>query len=119
MHHRKAAWTGENLGQAVPFPKGNLMRNVVLTPLRTALLSALGAALAGSCGGSVSGDSGGSGAGSPTSSSGSGGEVCAGAQPITGSDGRDTGFARCPDGTIHRREALACSPVIEARACDA
>lgn len=35
---------------------------------------------------------------------------CAGATAIPASDGSPSGFARCPDGTVHRVEKAACNP---------
>jgi hypothetical protein len=65
------------------------------------------------------------GAGAGTSSSnttatGTGGSTpveCAGAVPVLAADGADSGFARCPDGTIHRNQALACNPNAGVNAC--
>src|SRR5439155_1371909 len=48
---------------------------------------------------------------------GPGDAVCAGAKPLPATDGTPSGFAQCPDGTIHRNQAVACDPVIVAPAC--
>jgi hypothetical protein len=42
---------------------------------------------------------------------------CAGATPILATDGTDSGFHSCPDGTIHRATAKACNPDTGVVAC--
>lgn len=90
------------------------MRSPQLAHLRFTLLAALGLG-AGACGSSVdtpAGPSGTGGSGAGTSSgpgSGGGSAVCDGAVPVPASDGSDSGYMRCPDGTIHRVAALACN----------
>ncbi len=98
--------------------------------LRTSILAALGVGVLG-CGGSVVVDVGGAGGGSGTSgtsgtstgnttvSTGTGipSSVCAGAVPIMTTDGADSGFARCPDGTIHRVAVTSCNSKINSPAC--
>jgi hypothetical protein len=74
---------------------------------------------------STSSGSGGAGGASTTSTtSGTGGgtggaadTVCAGATPILDPMGKPTGFSNCPDGTIHRAQAIDCDPTIDAPAC--
>src|SRR5262245_35644268 len=86
--------------------------------LRIALLGALGASAA-ACGSDVgnaategsggtgSGDPGSTGNGAGSTGTGASG-VCAGAVPVPASDGADSGYMKCPDGTIHRAVAEAC-----------
>jgi hypothetical protein len=71
------------------------------------------------------------GAGGGTTSSGHGGTagmggmnggggmdpVCAGATVILTNDKTPSGFAECPDGTVHRVEAVTCDPTISAPSC--
>src|SRR5262245_41352147 len=92
-----------------------------LSAFRASLLAALGLHLAG-CGGKVvvdpAGGAGASGQGSSgQSSAGSGQPLCEGAAPILGTNGMDTGFVRCADGTIQRVAALSCDTKIDAPAC--
>ncbi len=57
---------------------------------------------------------------SSTSSSSSGipAGVCPGGEAIVESDGTESGYARCPDGTVHRYDAtIACSTAIDAPSC--
>ena len=60
---------------------------------------------------------------SGSSSSGAGygdappGAACEGAQAILTPEGVYSGFARCPDGTTHRVEAVACDPTICVKPC--
>lgn len=89
-----------------------MSRRSSFMPLRFSILAALG--LAG-CGEVTTPGSGGSGGGG-----GNGGgpsSPCAGAVPVKASDGTDSGFAKCPDGTVHRVFAAACDPTIDAPAC--
>jgi hypothetical protein len=103
------------------------------TSLRLALLTALGMGVA-VCDGSVeietepgvdptcdtsstkSSGSGGGGAGGAIGAP--PGAVCEDAEAILAADGSYSGFARCPDETIHRTEAVACSPALCVKACD-
>ena len=82
--------------------------------LRHSLLGALGLAGAAGlgCGGKAVIDGGG-GAGA-----GGTGEVCAGAVPVPAKNGAASGYMRCPDGTVHRAQALACASTIDALAGD-
>ncbi len=74
-----------------------------LSSLRVSLFAALGLA---ACGGDVDTSSTGSGNGG---SSGSGStKECDGAVAIKSTKGTDTGFATCPDATVHRTHAGAC-----------
>jgi hypothetical protein len=88
----------------------HLSRLPSLASFRSSILAALGLA---ACGGQVvvpegSGGSGNS-TGSSSSSSGMPAE-CAGAMPVPAADGSPSGFARCPDGTVHRVQPVACNP---------
>jgi hypothetical protein len=61
-------------------------------------------------------------ASSSSSSSATGGvggaaQECAGVVPVPASDGSDSGFARCPDDTIHRTTPAACDPSVGVVAC--
>jgi hypothetical protein len=67
-----------------------------------------GQAGAGGAGGS--GGQGGSGAGFVD-------PVCEGAMLVLSAQGKPTGFAQCPDSTLHRIEPVACDPTIDAPAC--
>lgn len=74
-----------------------------LVSLRASLLAAMGLA---ACGGEVTlppGTGGNGGAGGAAST------LCAGAVSINAADGSATGFERCPDGTVFRAQAKACS----------
>lgn len=67
-----------------------------------------------------SGAAGGSGAtGGTGAGGGSGGApvVCVGATPVMEADGSESGYYECPDGTKHRVEAVECSSVVTAPAC--
>ncbi|WP_437998854.1 ferritin-like domain-containing protein [Sorangium sp. So ce185] len=80
-------------------------------PLRASIWAALGLT-ASACGGHVTVDpasTGGEGGGA-TGSTGAADPafVCDGAVPLPQPNGAHSGFARCPDGTIHRVEAVAC-----------
>jgi hypothetical protein len=66
---------------------------------------------------SSSGSTGTAGAGGSGGAAGPGDAVCAGAQPLPATDGTPSGFAQCPNGTIHRDQVVACDPVIVAPAC--
>lgn len=58
---------------------------------------------------------------SNTSSSSSGipGTLCMGAEPIMEEDGTESGYARCPDGTIHRYDAtIACDTTFGGQRCE-
>ena len=85
-----------------------------------------GGATTASGSGGATGSSGSGGAGSVAASSGAGGDgglapgdaVCAGATPIPATNGMPSGFAQCPDGTIHRNQAVACDPTIAAPVCN-
>ncbi|MFT3765885.1 MAG: ferritin-like domain-containing protein [Minicystis sp.] len=83
-------------------------------------------------GGAASTGTGAGGAATSSSTSGSGGAgtggmgtggtapvdpVCAGAEAIYASDGTPSGFALCPDNTIHRVEKATCDATIDAPAC--
>ena len=72
----------------------------------------------------ASGSNGATDASTSSSGSGAGGDgglagdaVCAGATPIPATNGMPSGFAQCPDGTIHRNQAAACDPTIAAPVC--
>lgn len=71
----------------------------------------------------VSSSSGSGGAGGAGGTGGTGGAlgpgdaVCAGAKPLMATNGMPTGFAQCPDGTIHRNEVVACDATIDAPTC--
>ncbi|MCC6558422.1 MAG: hypothetical protein IT372_36240 [Polyangiaceae bacterium] len=97
-----------------------MRRRLSVEPLRLSLLASLG--LAAACGGNVVVDppgSGGGGGGS-TTTGGTGGAPageCAGATSITAADGAYSGFWRCPDGTIHRNQAVSCNTTVNAPAC--
>ncbi|AGP33279.1 hypothetical protein [Sorangium cellulosum] len=80
-------------------------------PLRASIWAALGLT-ASACGGHVTVDpaSGGGEGGGATGSTGATDPafVCDGAVPLLRPDGAHSGYARCPDGTVHRVEAVAC-----------
>jgi hypothetical protein len=95
-------------------------------PLRASICAVLGLTAA-ACGGNVtvqqSGGAGGSGgAGAAGGVGGSGGSTvtttlktpCAGATPIAQSNGADSGFVRCADGTIDRVQAVKCDMQVPA-----
>jgi hypothetical protein len=42
---------------------------------------------------------------------------CAGAVPVPAADGSPSGFSRCPDGTLHRNQAVACNPTTGVTPC--
>jgi hypothetical protein len=46
-----------------------------------------------------------------------GGTLCDGAIPVLQPDGSPSGFSQCPDGTIHRVEAVSCNPAVDAPLC--
>jgi hypothetical protein len=54
-----------------------------------------------------------------TATTGAGGAPteCAGAVSVLASDGADSGFAKCPDGTIHRNFKAICDPSVGVVAC--
>ncbi|WP_437965528.1 ferritin-like domain-containing protein [Sorangium sp. So ce260] len=88
-------------------------------PLRASIWAALGLSVS-ACGGHVtvdpaSGEGGGEG-GVTTSSTGTPAPsfVCDGAVPLPQRSGAYSGYARCPDGTIHRVEAVACESSLPA-----
>jgi hypothetical protein len=103
----------------VVFPSSSLP----FTALRASLFAAMGlTASGGGCGGNVvvDGTGGGSSASSSSgssSSSGGTGNECAGAVPVPTTNGAASGFARCPDGTIHRNEPVTCSTTEGIAAC--
>lgn len=91
-------------------------------------LTLLGAIGAGACGAEVdsSNNAAGSGAGtsagtsaSSSSGGGAGPTVCeGGGEPVMALDGQYSGFKKCPDGTLHRADAVACNPDVGIFACD-
>jgi hypothetical protein len=95
-----------------------MKRSPALASLRVSLLAAMGlSACAGEVVVTTGGTTGSGGGGATTTSTGSVGTTtstggppmeCAGATPVVLADGTDSGFARCPDGTIHRVEPVAC-----------
>jgi len=105
---------------------------VITTPSGSGANGGGGTGAAGGQGSGASGNAGGTGATGGTGASGgtgatgggggSGGSggapaVCDGALPVLEVDGSESGFYQCPDGTKHRVEAVACSPVVTAPAC--
>src|SRR5690606_22525545 len=75
-----------------------------------------GAGLGGNgAGGYGAGGSGGNGAGGGGGEG--GGALCDGAVPVLQPDGSPSGFSQCPDGTIHRVEAVSCNPAVNAPLC--
>jgi hypothetical protein len=54
---------------------------------------------------------------SSTGVGGSGGQGCVGGQPVMLPNGKDSGYIRCADGTIHRAHKVACDTAIVAPAC--
>ncbi|APR78918.1 Hypothetical protein A7982_04265 [Minicystis rosea] len=67
---------------------------------------------------STSSSTGGAGGAVTTSSTGGAPPECAGAAMVTASDGSDSGFARCPDGSIHRNYPVTCDAGLGVEACD-
>jgi hypothetical protein len=88
--------------------------------LRGSIFAALGALVSYGCGTTVTdtadGSSEGAGAGT-TTGPGGGDTLCAGAQPILQDDGTESGYAQCPDGTVHRYAQMACSIEVGGSAC--
>ena len=98
-----------------------MKRSSTLVPLRASLLAAMGLT---ACAGDVITTSGttGSGGGSGTGTTGTTGTgstpvECVGATPVLIAGGADSGFARCPDGTIHRVHPVACDVNAGIHAC--
>ena len=109
------------------------------TSLRVAIFAALGLGLAGcdssvdvvatsdaagSTGGVTGGSTGGlcpGGTGSGSSGTNYGGApsgaACEGAQAILTTEGAYSGYARCPDGSIHRIESVACNAALCVKPC--
>lgn len=85
-----------------------LVSPLFLARYRASLCAALGLSAIACSGSAVLEE--GTGAGGPgsTTSTSSGGGVCDGAETLLQPTGQDSGFARCPDGTIHRVAAVAC-----------
>lgn len=80
-----------------------------------------GKAGTGGAGGASTGSTGGA-AGGGAASGGAGGmapvdPVCAGAVPIPSANGSYSGFATCPDDTVHRVAPATCDATIDAPAC--
>lgn len=99
-----------------------MKRSSSLMLLKLTLLGAIGA---GACGAEVdsSNNASGMGAGHATSSgqggSGAAPTVCeGGGEPVMALDGQYSGFKKCPDGTLHRADAVACNPNVGIFACD-
>lgn len=84
---------------------------VLLARLRASLCAALGLSAAACSGTAVVEE--GVGGGS-TTSTGAGTAICAGAQALLQPTGQDTGFAQCPDGTIHRVAQATCDTSVPA-----
>ena len=97
-------------------------RSSTLVSLRASLLAAMGLT---ACSGEVlvtSGGTSGWGGGSSTGTTGTTGTgstpvECAGATPVLIKGGTDSGFARCPDGTIHRVHPVTCDVDTGIQAC--
>jgi hypothetical protein len=87
-----------------------------LARFRASLCAALGLSAVACSGTAVIEEGvGGSGSGTTTTtSSSSGGGVCEGAQALLQPSGEDTGFAQCPDGTIHRVAQATCDTSVPA-----
>ena len=87
-----------------------MIRSPALLSLQASLLAAMGFA---ACGGNVvvDGNKSGSGGGTTTTTgTGAGTGECAGAVPVPTKGGAYSGFARCPDGTVHRLQPVAPIP---------
>jgi hypothetical protein len=67
------------------------------------------------------GGAGGTGGAATTGTGGTGGTIadplCAGAKIVPTNSGAPSGFVECPDGTVHRAQATACDPTIDAPVC--